>query len=89
MATAFPPHWHPTHEHVTVIKGVFRIGFGTSMDRGSMRELPAGAYIMLPKEEPHYNVMKGETLLQFHGIGPYDITYVNGADDPRAKSAGR
>jgi quercetin dioxygenase-like cupin family protein len=82
-----PPHWHPMDEHVTVIKGVFRIGFGTRIDEGSMRELPAGAYIMLAKETPHYNVMKGETILQFHGIGPYDISYVNAADDRGSKPA--
>jgi hypothetical protein len=72
-------------ENVTVITGAFRLGFGDRIDRGEMRELPAGSYVMLPKELPHYNEVKGETLLQFHGIGPYDITYVNGADDPRRK----
>ena len=37
---------------------------------------------MLPRDLPHYNEMKGETILQFHGIGPYDITYVTAGDDP-------
>lgn len=27
-----PPHWHPRDENVTVIKGVFRLGFGTRID---------------------------------------------------------
>jgi hypothetical protein len=84
-----PPHWHPKDENVTVIKGVFRLGFGNHMDRLAMRELPAGSYAMLPKELPHYNEMKGETILQFHGIGPYDVKYVNAADDPSRKSTGK
>ena len=40
---------------------------------------------LLPKDVPHYNIMKGETILQFHGIGPYDITYVNPADAPSGR----
>jgi quercetin dioxygenase-like cupin family protein len=75
-----PPHWHPMDENVTVIKGVFRVGFGAVVERDAMRELPAGSFALLPKGVPHYNVMKGETILQFHGIGPYDITYVDGGD---------
>ena len=67
-----PPHWHPMDENVTVIKGVFRLGFGPRIDSANMRDLPAGSDAMLPKEVPHYNIMKGETILQFHGIGPYD-----------------
>ena len=77
-----PPHWHPMDEHVTVIQGVLGIGFGNAFDAAAIRELAAGSYAMLPKNVPHYNRMKGETILQFHGIGPYDITYVNAADDP-------
>ena len=84
-----PPHWHPMDENVTVLQGVFALGFGERVDRASMRDLSAGGYAMLPRAVPHYNVMKGETILQFHGIGPYDITYVDPADDPSRKSTDR
>jgi quercetin dioxygenase-like cupin family protein len=77
-----PPHWHPMDENVTVISGTFLLGFGERLDKAATRELTAGSYAMLPKNVPHYNVMKGETILQFHGIGPYDIEYVNPEDDP-------
>ena len=77
-----PPHWHPMDENVTVIEGMFTLGFGERVDEAAMRELPAGSYVTLPKEEPHYNRMRGETILQFHGIGPYDIVYVDPDDDP-------
>ena len=29
--------------------------------------------------------VKGETVVQFHGLGPWSIKYVNPADDPRNK----
>jgi hypothetical protein len=80
-----PPHWHPMDENVTVISGVFMLGFGERLDKASTRALGAGSYAMLPARMPHYNVMKGETILQFHGIGPYDIRYVNPAEDPSLK----
>jgi quercetin dioxygenase-like cupin family protein len=83
-----PPHWHPMDENVTVIQGTFLLGFGERVDPSAMRELPAGSYVTLPKEEPHYNRMKGETILQFHGIGPYDIVYVNPEDDPSRAVSG-
>jgi hypothetical protein len=47
--------------------------------------LPAGSFMHMPKEMPHYALMKGETVLQVHGIGPFDITYINPSDDPRKK----
>jgi len=81
-----PPHWHPMDENVTVIEGVFSLGFGERVEASTMRDLPMGSYVTLPKGEPHYNLMKGETILQFEGIGPYDITYVNPEDDPTRNS---
>jgi hypothetical protein len=77
-----PPHWHPVDENVTVISGVFMLGTGERFDRSRLRVLQAGSYVLLRAGEPHYNVVKGETILQFHGVGPYDITYVNPRDQP-------
>ena len=84
-----PPHWHPMDENVTVISGVFMLGFGEHSDKAATRALAAGSYAMMPKNVPHFNFMKGETILQFHGIGPYDIQYVNPADDPSRKTTGK
>lgn len=83
------PHWHSMDENITVIKGVFGFGLGEKFDKTAIRNLPAGSYIMMPKGVPHYNLVKGETILQFHGVGPYDINYVNPADDRSRKSSGK
>jgi hypothetical protein len=62
------------------------VGLGEKFDEHALRDLPAGSYGMLPRRLPHYNRIRGETVLQFHGTGPYDINYVNPADDPRQKA---
>lgn len=80
-----PPHWHPMDEKVTVIQGMMRLGMGEKFDAAKLRNLPAGSYALLPKSEPHFNQYQGETIIQLHGIGPYDINYVNPADDPSRK----
>lgn len=80
-----PPHWHSTDENITVIQGIMRLGMGDKFDAAKLRDLPAGSYVLLPKGEPHFNLYKGETIIQLHGLGPYDIHYVNPADDPTTK----
>ncbi len=77
-----PPHWHPQDENVTVLQGRLKLGFGERLEEAGMQELASDSFVTLPKEMPHCNRMEGETILQFHGIGPYDIVYVNPADDP-------
>lgn len=80
-----PPHTHPTDEHLTVIQGTILLGMGETFDRTKLREFPAGSYAKLPKEQAHFNVYKGASIIQLHGIGPYDIRYVNPSDDPTKK----
>ena len=84
-----PPHWHSMDENITVIQGTIRLGMGEKFDHAKLRDLPAGSYALLPKGEPHFNLYKGETIIQLHGIGPYDINYVDPADDPSRKSSGK
>jgi quercetin dioxygenase-like cupin family protein len=80
-----PPHWHPGDENVTVLKGTFLIGKGEKLDPSTMEELPAGSFVQMPKTMRHFAMAKGETIIQVHGIGPFDVTYVNPEDDPRKK----
>jgi quercetin dioxygenase-like cupin family protein len=80
-----PPHWHPTDENVTVIKGLFHIGRGEKFDADNTQELPAGSYMRMPRTMRHFAWAKGETIIQVHGEGPFQINYVNPADDPRKK----
>jgi quercetin dioxygenase-like cupin family protein len=84
-----PPHMHPNIEHVTVIAGTFHFGMGERLDEGNVKPMPAGSFIVIPTNSPHYFVTKDETVVQVHGIGPWGITFVNPADDPRQRTGQR
>jgi hypothetical protein len=77
------PHTHPKPERVTVISGTFHLGMGATFDKGKGRVMPAGSYGSWPAGMQHYAWVEGETVIQLHGVGPWSITYVNPADDPR------
>jgi quercetin dioxygenase-like cupin family protein len=78
-----PPHTHPLWEHVTVVSGTIHIGMGSTMDMGSSHELRAGSYIAIPAGMRHWLHSASESVIQLHGGGPWNIIYVNRADDPR------
>jgi len=79
------PHMHPAAEHVTILSGSLNIGMGDALDPSKAKSLPAGSYAMLPGRSNHFAFFKEETILQVNSIGPWDITYLNPADDPRKK----
>jgi hypothetical protein len=80
-----PAHWHPTIEHVTVISGTFYMGMGDAFDVGQVMALPAGGAAIMQPRTNHFAMTRDEVVVQVHGVGPWGITYVNPADDPRRK----
>ena len=86
---SIPPHLHPAVEHVTVISGTFNFGMGEKFDKSATQPLPAGTFGYWPAGMKHFAWVKGETVVQLHGMGPWGIQYVNPADDPRKKDAAK
>lgn len=78
-----PAHNHPTSEYVTIVSGKFHIGMGDKLDEKKGVELRAGGFGEAPAHMNHYAWATGETVVQVHGQGPFALTYVNPADDPR------
>ncbi|HET6467132.1 MAG TPA: cupin domain-containing protein [Geminicoccaceae bacterium] len=78
-----PPHTHPKPEVVTVISGTFALGMGETADRASAETLPAGSFFALPPGMVHHVFADEETVIQINTIGPWSLSYVDPADDPR------
>jgi quercetin dioxygenase-like cupin family protein len=80
-----PAHFHPVDEHLTVISGTFNMGLGDNFEATATKAMGAGSYVIMPAGTRHFVWAKGETIIQVHAIGPWGITYVNPADDPRRR----
>ena len=78
-----PPHTHPTAEHVTVISGTLGLGMGAKFDEAATHEMTAGGFAVMPAGMQHFAWCKSECVVQIHAKGPFEVKYVNPADDPR------
>jgi mannose-6-phosphate isomerase-like protein (cupin superfamily) len=78
-----PPHWHSQAEVLTVISGTFYLGMGDKMEPATAHALKAGGFHYLPPKEHHYAFSKGPSVVQINGEGPFDITYINAAENPQ------
>lgn len=80
-----PPHTHPKPEIVTVITGTFRLGMGEKADKSKGQALRAGSFFVLPPGMAHFALADEDTVIQLNSTGPWGLTYVDPADDPRKK----
>jgi quercetin dioxygenase-like cupin family protein len=78
-----PAHTHPTDELVTVISGTCSFGMGPKFDDATAKEMPAGAYAVMPAGMQHFAGSKSGCVVQVQSTGPFQVTYVNPSDDPR------
>lgn len=81
-----PPHWHTQDEQLTILSGTLVLHMGDTMDAPA-HDLGSGAYHFLPGKMHHAAEARGETILQLHGNGPFDIHYLNPADNPNKLGA--
>jgi hypothetical protein len=77
-----PPHWHSNDEQLTILSGTFLLSMGDQFDQVTAQSLSADAYHFLPGKMHHAAAAQGEVILEIHGMGPFDIHYLNPADDP-------
>jgi quercetin dioxygenase-like cupin family protein len=82
-----PPHFHSQNENVTVISGTLYMGTGETADKKTGHALKPGGYSYMPAGTRHYAIAESETVIEVAGMGPFDVTYVNPADDPRKAAA--
>ena len=80
------PHWHTKDEQLTVLNGTLILHMGDTMDAPA-HNLEVGAYHFLPGTMHHAAQAQGEVVVEIHGIGPFDIHYLNPADDPTTSAA--
>jgi len=75
-----PPHWHPTDENITVLRGAFLVAEGEKYDEERLKPMNVGSFVTMPKDMRHFARAKGDTIIQAHGIGPFKVNWVNPAD---------
>ena len=81
-----PPHWHTKDEALTIVSGTFALHMGDTMEApGTV--LTAGGFHFLPGKMHHAAEATDETIVQVDGMGPFDIHYLNPADNPNPKTA--
>ena len=64
-----PPHWHPTDENITVLKGTFLVGTGETFDESKLQPMNVGNFMMMPKEMRHFALCKGRRSSRRMALG--------------------
>src|SRR5262245_59687298 len=77
------PHHHHNAERVNVLSGTMQLGHGEQFDQSKLQSMPAGTYSSMSAGMRQFPAFKEDTVIQVSTLGPWGITYVNPADEPR------
>lgn len=78
-----PAHHHPTDELVTLLSGECGFGMGDKLDPAKGTMVRAGDFVRAVAGMNHFVWATSPSVVQISAQGPFAITYVNPADDPR------
>lgn len=78
-----PPNWQTSTVYITVLSGRYHIGIGDKFNPKNGKTLPSTGSVIVPAGAHLYFWSTNGALLEVHGIGPWNIHYVNPSDDPR------
>jgi mannose-6-phosphate isomerase-like protein (cupin superfamily) len=79
---AWPPHFHTRDQFVSVTQGALVVSLGGRSSAKASLVLSAGETATVPAGTRYSTVAKGVTVIAVTAAGPYDVTYVNPAQDP-------
>ena len=68
-----PPHWHPEGEHVTVLQGNLMLAMGDRYVATALKSYMPGDFLYAPGKMSHFGMAHGETVVQLHGTGPFQL----------------
>jgi quercetin dioxygenase-like cupin family protein len=71
-----PAHTHPRDELATVIEGTWYVGAGAKFDAAKLKSYPAGSFVVIPANVPHFVEAKGAVVVQLTGIGKWQTDYL-------------
>jgi quercetin dioxygenase-like cupin family protein len=78
----WPAHYHARDQFVAVTQGALIVRLGAGSSRQVSRVLSAGDTGTVPAGTRYSTVAKGSTVIAVTAVGPFDVTYVNPAQDP-------
>jgi hypothetical protein len=64
------------------MQGTLHLGHGEKYDVNKMTALGPGSLAIVQGKSPHFGTTEGETIIQLHGTGPFDLFFVDPKDDP-------
>ncbi|MCO5172150.1 MAG: cupin domain-containing protein [Planctomycetes bacterium] len=67
-----PLHVHPNAESVTILEGRILLGMGLDED-AELEAFEAGDFIHIGAADPHHVRVEGDTVIQVHGVGPFEL----------------
>jgi hypothetical protein len=67
---------------VTVLRGTFLLGLGEDFSASGLVPYKEDGFVTALAGMAHFASARGQTEVQVHAIGPFQLVYVHPQDDP-------